>query len=48
MSPFRSKSQQRFLFAKHPKVARKWAEEYGVPDDLVEKVSKLKRGKKKK
>lgn len=23
--PFRSKAQQRFMFAKHPKIAKRWA-----------------------
>lgn len=23
--PFRSKAQQRFMFARHPKIAKKWA-----------------------
>lgn len=25
--PFRSKSQQRYMFAKHPKIAKRWAKE---------------------
>lgn len=25
--PFRSKAQQRFLFARHPEIARRWAKE---------------------
>lgn len=25
--PFRSKAQWRYLFAKHPKIARRWAKE---------------------
>jgi len=29
MSPFRSKAQRRFLYAKHPKLAKKWSARYG-------------------
>lgn len=29
--PFKSKKQMRFMFAKHPKLARKWARKYGTP-----------------
>ena len=43
--PFRSKSQQRFMFAKHPKVAKKWAKEYDVSESLPEKISKRKKKK---
>lgn len=28
--PFRSAKQRRFMFAKHPKIARRWAKEYGT------------------
>ena len=27
--PFRSEAQRRFLWAKHPSLARKWTDEYG-------------------
>jgi hypothetical protein len=27
--PFRSESQRRFLWAKHPEIARRWTEEHG-------------------
>jgi len=30
MSPFKSKAQMRFLFAKKPKIAKKWAKKYGT------------------
>jgi hypothetical protein len=39
MSPFKSKSQQKFMFSKHPKIAKRWASKYGVDKDLPEKVS---------
>lgn len=39
MAPFKSKAQQRLMFAKHPKIAKKWADEYGVPKTLPEKLT---------
>lgn len=27
--PFKSKAQRKFLFAKHPDIAKRWASEYG-------------------
>jgi hypothetical protein len=27
--PFRSEKQRKFMWAKHPKIARKWAHKYG-------------------
>ena len=30
MSPFRSARQRRYLYAKHPRLARKWARKYGT------------------
>ena len=32
--PFVSKAQQGFMFAKHPEIAKRWAEKYGVKKDL--------------
>jgi hypothetical protein len=29
MSPFRSEKQRRFLWLKHPDIARRWSEHYG-------------------
>lgn len=40
--PFKSKAQQRFLFAKKPKIAKKWADKYGVPENLPDKLKKKK------
>lgn len=28
--PFRSAKQRRYLFAKHPKIAKRWAKKYGT------------------
>ncbi len=40
--PFRSEKQKKFLFAKKPKIAKKWAKKYGVPKDLNEYIRKAK------
>ena len=40
--PFKSKAQQKFLFAKHPTIAKRWAKKYGVSKSLPNKVSKSK------
>lgn len=37
--PFRSPKQRRFMFAKHPKIAKRWAKKYGTK-------ARPKRGKK--
>lgn len=28
--PFRSKRQRRFMFANHPRIAKRWARKYGT------------------
>lgn len=43
--PFKSKAQMRFLFAKHPDIAKRWADKYGVPKSLNERVANSKRRK---
>lgn len=35
--PFESKAQMRFMFARHPKIAKRWAKKYGVSKKLPEK-----------
>jgi len=35
--PFKSAKQRKFLFAKHPKIAKRWAKKYGT------KIAKKKR-----
>ncbi len=37
--PFKSESQRRFMFAKKPKLAKKWSSKYGTPKNLPYKVS---------
>jgi len=32
--PFKSEAQRRYLFARHPKLAEKWAHKYGTPKNL--------------
>lgn len=47
MCPFKSKSQERWMFAKKPKMAKEWAAETPSIKALPEKVKKPKRKKKK-
>ncbi len=41
--PFRSEAQRRFLFARHPDIAKRWAAEYGTPKNLPKHVKSRKR-----
>ncbi len=41
MSPFRSRAQQRFLFARKPKIAREFASKTPKGKKLPEKVTSL-------
>jgi len=46
MSPFVSEAQRRYLWAKHPELAKKWTAEYGskiVPKKKVIKKKKFKK-----
>lgn len=43
--PFKSKAQQKFMFAQHPRMARRWADETPDIKRLPKKVRKPK-GKK--
>lgn len=40
--PFQSKSQQRYLWMKHPDIAKRWAAESPTPKSLPEKKKKIK------
>lgn len=40
--PFKSKAQMGYMFAKHPKIAKRWANKYGVPKSLPKKVKRKK------
>lgn len=38
--PFRSNKQRRFMFAKHPRIARRWAKRYGTKPQPKKKGKK--------
>lgn len=40
--PFESESQRRYLWMHHPKLAKRWAAEYGTPKDLPKHKPKRK------
>jgi hypothetical protein len=40
--PFKSKKQRKYMWAKHPKIAKRWTEKYG---SKVKKTRKSRRGK---
>lgn len=40
MSPFRSEKQRRYLFAKFPKMAKRWAKKYGAKPQPKKKGDK--------
>ena len=40
--PFRSEAQRRFLYARHPAIAKRWQREYGTPKSLPERLRKRK------
>jgi hypothetical protein len=41
--PFKSKAQQKFMFAKHPKIAKRWAKETKNMKSLPKRVKKSKK-----
>lgn len=43
MSPFRSEKQRKFMYARHPKIAKRWSEE-----ETKEKAYKMLSGSKSK
>jgi hypothetical protein len=38
--PFKSKAQQKFMYAKHPEIAKKWEDKYGIPKSLPQHTKK--------
>jgi len=36
--PFKSEAQRRFMYAKHPKIAKRWSKKYGKQKNLPEKI----------
>jgi hypothetical protein len=45
--PFKSKAQMRWMFANHPEMAKRWAHETPDIADLVDKLARKKRKKRK-
>lgn len=41
--PFKSEAQRRYMYANKPDLAKEWAEKYGVPTDLPERVRRKKK-----
>ena len=41
--PFKSKAQQKFMFARHPKIAKRWAKETKNIKSLPKRVKSKKR-----
>jgi len=39
--PFKSESQRRYLWMKHPKTAKRWADKYGTPKNLPEHSKRM-------
>ena len=38
--PFKSSAQRRFMYARHPEIARRWSKEYPNQGNLPEHVKK--------
>jgi hypothetical protein len=50
--PFKSKAQRKFMYAKHPALAKKWEDKYGsggksLPEHVKPKAKPRKKAKKK-
>lgn len=41
--PFKSDSQRRLMYSRHPKIAKRWSKEYPHQGDLPEKLGAVKR-----
>jgi hypothetical protein len=41
--PFKSEAQRRYLWAKHPEIARKWADKYGSKPQSAGDIKKAAR-----
>lgn len=41
--PFVSRAQQRFMYARHPEIAKRWSKEYPNQKNLPEKVTERKK-----
>lgn len=38
--PFKSQAQRRFMYARHPEIAKRWRKEYGAQKGLPERRDK--------
>lgn len=38
--PFKSEAQRKYLFMKHPGIAKRWERKYGIPGNLPERARK--------
>jgi hypothetical protein len=47
LMPFKSKAQEKWMFANHPEMAKRWADETPDIKDLPDKVEKVKESLKK-
>jgi hypothetical protein len=36
--PFKSKAQMKFMYAKHPKIAKRWEDKYGISKKIPKKM----------
>jgi hypothetical protein len=43
--PFRSQAQRRFMYARHPEIAKRWRKEHGPQRELPERTGARKRDK---
>ena len=43
--PYKSKAQVRYMHARHPRIARRWDKEYGVPKGLPRHAKRKKKKK---
>ena len=39
--PFQSKAQVRYMYAKHPQVAKRWEDKYGISKHIPEHKGKV-------
>jgi len=42
--PFKSKAQMRYMFAKHPDIAARWEDKYGISKNMPQHIKKSKKG----
>jgi hypothetical protein len=43
--PFKSKAQRRYMWAKHPSIARRWTKKYGSGGKRLPERKRRKRGR---